>query len=102
MEALGYNYELNGKYAITPAWLVSAAYTFTDAKYRRTNLDQKGTWNQFTIMTDYSMSKRTDLYLAAAYQKAGGDADRAFIAGASGFSDNDSQVVVTTGMRHRF
>jgi GBP family porin len=96
------NYELNGKYSVTPAWLLSAAYTFTDAKYDKNNSGQRGTWNQFTVMSDYSLSKRTDLYLAAAYQKAGGDADRAFIAGASGYSDKDSQVVVTTGMRHRF
>ncbi|CAB3775763.1 porin [Pararobbsia alpina] len=96
------NYELNGKYSVTPAWLLSAAYTFTDAKYRTTTGDQKGNWNQFTIMSDYSLSKRTDVYLAAAYQTAGGDADRAFIAGGSGYSDSDSQVVVTTGMRHRF
>jgi GBP family porin len=96
------NYELNGKYSVTPAWLLSAAYTYTDAKYRQNNRNQKGSWNQFTVMSDYSLSKRTDLYLAAAYQKAGGDANRAYIAGASGYSDKDSQVVVTTGMRHRF
>jgi GBP family porin len=96
------NYELNGKYSVTPAWLMTAAYTYTDAKFSRNGGDQKGKWNQFTIMSDYSLSKRTDLYLAAAYQKASGDAERAYIAGAGGYSDNDSQVVVTTGMRHRF
>jgi general bacterial porin, GBP family len=96
------NYELNGKYSITPAWLMTAAYTYTDAKYGHNGRDEKGTWNQFTLMSDYSLSKRTDLYVAAAYQRAGGDADRAFIGGASGYSDTDSQVVVTTGMRHRF
>jgi GBP family porin len=96
------NYELNGKYSITPAWLMTAAYTYTDAKYNENGSDQRGKWNQFTLMSDYSLSKRTDLYVAAAYQKASGDAERAYIAGASGYSDNDSQVVVTTGMRHRF
>jgi general bacterial porin, GBP family len=96
------NYELNGKYSITPAWLMTAAYTYTDAKYSENGGDQRGKWNQFTLMSDYSLSKRTDLYVAAAYQKASGDAERAYIAGASGYSDNDSQVVVTTGMRHRF
>jgi general bacterial porin, GBP family len=96
------NYELNGKYSGTPAWLMTAAYTYTDAKYSQDGGDQKGKWNQFTLMSDYSLSKRTDLYVAAAYQKASGDAERAYIAGASGYSDKDSQVVVTTGTRHRF
>jgi hypothetical protein len=33
---------------------------------------------------------------------AGGKATRAHVAGTSGYSNSDSQVVVTFGMRHRF
>lgn len=96
------NYELNGKFAVTPAWLLSGSYVYTDARFERSGTGQKGSFHQINLMSDYSLSKRTDVYLGAAYQNANGDANRAFIVGASGPADQDSQVLVTTGLRHRF
>lgn len=96
------NYEINGKYAVTPAWLLSASYVFSDMRFTRKGQSQHGNFQQVNLMSDYSLSKRTDVYLGAAYQNAGGDANRAFIAGASGPANKDSQVLVSTGLRHRF
>ncbi|RKP56603.1 porin [Pararobbsia silviterrae] len=97
------NYELNGKYAVTPAWSLSSSYVFSDVRFD--NVKGKslhGNFQQVNLMSDYALSKRTDVYVGAAYQNANGDADHAFIAGASGPSEGDSQVLVTAGMRHSF
>jgi general bacterial porin, GBP family len=96
------NYELNGKYAVTPAWTLSGSYVFSDVRFVRDRADQHGNFQQINLMSDYSLSKRTDVYLGAAYQNANGDANRAYIVGASGPADQDTQVLVTTGLRHRF
>ena len=101
-EAILNNYEINGKYAVSPAWMMSAAYVFTDLHYQQPNTSRKGNIQQVNLMSDYSLSKRTDVYLAAAYQDANADSTNASIIGASGTSSQDSQVVVTTGVRHRF
>ena len=75
---------------------------YTDARFDRKGKGENGSFQQVNLMSDYALSKRTDVYLGAAYQNANGDAKRAFIVGASGPADQDSQVLVTTGLRHRF
>lgn len=94
------NYEVNGRYAFTPAWTVSGAYTFTDAR-----LDGASPkYHQITLQTDYALSRRTDVYAEAAYQHVGSTGDSgitADIVGVSASSTN-SQVVGTVGIRHRF
>ncbi|WP_109482807.1 porin [Paraburkholderia sp. C35] len=94
------NFELNGRYAITPAWSLSGAYTYTDASLE--GADPK--YHQVTLQTDYSLSKRTDVYAEAAYQHVGSTGNSgitAHIVGVSA-SSTDSQVVGTVGIRHRF
>ncbi|HYS68472.1 MAG TPA: porin [Paraburkholderia sp.] len=94
------NYEVNGRYAFTPAWTVSGAYTFTDAR-----LDgESPKYHQITLQTDYALSKRTDVYAEAAYQHVGSTGDSGITADIVGVSasSTSSQVVGTVGIRHRF
>jgi GBP family porin len=93
------NYEINARYAFTPAVTVSGAYTYTDASLE--GVSPK--FHQFTLQGDYALSKRTDVYAEAAYQRVvdGEGKIHADIMGVSA-SDSNSQAVATVGIRHRF
>ena len=94
------NYEVNGRYAFTPAWTVSGAYTFTDARLNGASPK----YQQITLQSDYALSKRTDVYVEAAYQHVGSTGSSGITADIVGVSASatDSQVVGTVGIRHRF
>jgi GBP family porin len=94
------NYEVNGHYNLTPAWLVSGAYTFTDS--RLDGVSPK--WNMVTLNTAYALSKRTDVYLQGVYQHVSNTGDSGITAVINGLSasSTDSQVEATIGIRHRF
>jgi len=93
------NYEINGRYALTPALSLAGQYTFTDGKVGST--DPK--WHTFGLQADYMLSKRTVVYLQGEYQhiKADGSGLTAFINGLAP-SSTRNQVAVTAGLRHRF
>jgi GBP family porin len=94
------NYEVNGRYALTPAFSLAGSYTYTDSR-----LDgQTPSWHQFNLQADYALSKRTDLYLQSEYQRvnANGLAIGANINGLGAASSTNKQIAVTAGMRHRF
>jgi GBP family porin len=93
------NFEVNGRYQITPAISVAGAYTYTQSSIEGTNPK----WNQFSLQTAYALSKRTDVYLQGEYQHVSQDgsglnADINSLAA----SGNNNQVAVTAGLRHRF
>jgi len=106
------NIEVNGTYSLTPALALVANYTYTYGKTTgagTSSSDPK--WHSAVLAADYSLSKRSDVYLAGAYQHASGDvfnngtvavANTASIAGLLPASTTQSQVAVTVGMRHRF
>lgn len=103
------NYEVNVRYDVTPAFYVGAAYTYTQglrntpASGSTNNLSAH--WNQFGLQADYALSKRTDLYAASVFQIGANNqvgANAADINGTSAPSASRNQVVVTTGIRHRF
>ncbi|MDR5853532.1 porin [Caballeronia sp. LZ062] len=104
------NYEVNGRYALTPALSLGAAYTFTNAKFDDANHNGDSTrvrFHQFGLQTDYALSKRTDIYAEGVVQIASGLPEGvmpfAGINGApGGASSSNRQVLVTTGIRHRF
>ncbi|MGU7773925.1 porin [Burkholderia sp. MR1-5-21] len=100
------NYEVNAKYAITPAWAVSAAYTFTDGAYSNGATNASPAWNTVMLQTDYSLSKRTDFYLEGVYQHVHGAPAGSVLASAMintlSPSSTGTQVAVTAGMRHAF
>lgn len=58
-------------------------------------------WNTVSLSNVHALSKRTELYVQAAYQRAGGDAKVAFMNG-TGASGGNSQLVTTVGMHHSF
>ncbi|WP_144156458.1 porin [Paraburkholderia sp. BCC1885] len=94
------NYEVNGRYAITPAISLAGAYTYTDGSLN--GADPK--WNQVNIQAAYLLSKRTELYLQGEYQHVIEDGLNigAMINGLSNASATNNQVAVTAGIRHTF
>ncbi|CAB3781261.1 porin [Pararobbsia alpina] len=109
------NFEINGRYFVRPDISLGAAYTYTMASYSGgtsglgSTMTSAGAatphWNQVTVEADYLLSRSTDIYLAAAYQKvSGGNGIQAFNAGIYNMtqSSGDEQVVAAVGMRHRF
>ena len=99
------NYELNTRYALTPALSLAGAYTFTNGSFSTNTGDTKPKYHQFSLLADYGLSKRTDVYLEGVYQHAsGGDGGLLGDAAINGVSPSttDQQVAVTVGMRHRF
>ena len=100
------NYEINGKYALTPALSLNAAYTFTDGKASGGTTSGDPKWHTVSLQADYSLSKRTDVYVEGVYQHASGElgngsANVAMINTLSP-SSTGNQVAATVGLRHRF
>jgi general bacterial porin, GBP family len=103
------NFEVNARYDFTPAFYVGAAYTYTQA-LRNTpgsgSMNNRAShWNQFGLQADYALSKRTDIYAESVAQigasnTAGTNSTQ--INGTDYPSASKSQVVVSTGIRHRF
>lgn len=97
------NFELNGKYAITPAVTLGVADTITTG-----HVDGSKTygaspkWNTLDLQADYSLSKRTDLYAEAMYEHVTGDNYVAFLKTSGGASSDANQVVATVGLRTKF
>ncbi|WP_244814481.1 porin [Caballeronia sp. Lep1P3] len=100
------NYELNARYAMTPALSLGAAYTFTNAKTNNSLESTRVRYHQFGLQTDYALSKRTDIYAEGVMQIASGLPEGQYpvasINGATGPSSSSRQLLVTTGIRHRF
>ncbi|MGF6934346.1 putative porin [Paraburkholderia sp. UCT70] len=49
------NYEVDGRYALTPALSVSASYTFTDGKISGSNGSGDPKWRTVSLQSDYSL-----------------------------------------------
>jgi predicted porin len=97
------NFEVNGRYALTPALKLGAAYVYTDGHATRTTTygaDPK--WNQVNAQLIYSLSKRTDVYAEGMFQHVSGKQYVAFINTSGGASSTANQVVGTVGLRTRF
>jgi len=100
------NFELNGRYALTPALSLNAAYTFTNGAMTGSNGSGDPKWQTASLQGDYSLSKRTDVYLEGIFQHASGELGNlgANVASINTLSPSTSanQTVVAVGMRHRF
>ena len=97
------NIELNGTYGLTPALAVVGNYTYSFGKVSGAGDSGSPRWHSATLGLDYSLSKRTDVYLAAAYQHGNNDAlGFVSIGGLLPTSSTNNQVAATTGLRHRF
>jgi GBP family porin len=100
------NYEVNARYDLTPAWRVTGAYTFTDGRFSNATTSAKPKWNQISLLSDYALSKRTDVYLEGVYQHVSGASGTilggALINGIGAQSATNKQVAVAAGIRTRF
>jgi predicted porin len=94
------------QYQVTRASLVALGYIFT-----KSSGDASATYHQVNIGYDYSLSKSTELYALAAWQKASGTtlnssgkvvAANASIGSFDVNSGTDTQGLVAIGIRHRF
>jgi predicted porin len=86
---------------------LAAGYSFT----RATGGGAGANYNQVSLGADYFLSKRTDLYLAAAWQHAGGDTlsntntlvpATASVGDEGFYGTGRTQILSVVGMRHRF
>ncbi|SAL88007.1 outer membrane protein, (porin) [Caballeronia arvi] len=98
------NYEGNIRFALTPAVMLAAAYT-----YSRAGGNAGGGaphWNQVSALANYAFSKRTDVYIQSTYQsvsaRAGNPLGVAWINGVSSPASTSNQIEATVGVRHRF
>ena len=99
------NFEVNARYALTPAVSFAGAYTFTNGRYDDATGSHRPKWHQVTLMADYALSKRTDVRgnrLPAPVRRAGGRDARVRERHGLAPSSNNTQVVGTVGIRHRF
>jgi GBP family porin len=97
------NYELNAAYMFTPALALDGEYTYTDGSLSTSSGSHHPKWQEASVQLDYFLSKNTDVYMQASYQhiSADGSGLNADISGQSA-SSNGQQMVVATGLRHRF
>jgi predicted porin len=101
------NFELNGKYQLTPALFLGAMYDYTRANFNATTGKLTPTYHTVGLMADYNLSKRTDVYIQGAYQHVAGDKtgtalDQANVLGANDVSSNRNQIVTRVALRHKF
>ncbi len=103
------NVDVGVKLTLAPALYVGAAYDYTKGKnIAAQNGENIGNqhFNQFSLIADYALSKRTDVYIEGAYQKAAGTSSTGGAAvaniGNAGDSSNTSQTLLRIAMRHKF
>ncbi|WP_244817739.1 porin [Caballeronia sp. Lep1P3] len=101
------NFEVNGKYQFAPDFFVGAQYVYSMETYDSASGKVRPKIHSAGLMADYSLSKRTDVYVQGVYQKVAGDAtgsvlDHAYVPGAQGVSSNSEQFVARVALRHAF
>ena len=99
------NFTVDGRYFVTQAFSVAAAYTYTMGRFDTRTGQTRPKWNHVVTQADYAFSKRTDAYLEAVYQSvSGGNGNPAFNATVWTMtpSANSNQLVVALGLRHKF
>ncbi|MFX1763289.1 porin [Paraburkholderia sp. A1RI-2L] len=86
------NYEVNAVWQVTPAVALAGMYVYTKGADAR--------WHEGALQAVYQFSKRTDAYAETIYQRATAGAPAAI----NSFdpASGRNQLVVATGIRHRF
>jgi general bacterial porin, GBP family len=93
------SYDVSISYTATPDLVFAAGYIYTSGRYG--GIDANPHWNGAQISLDYSLSKRTDVYLFDTFQRKSGAyavADVYLLAP----STSGNQNVVVAGIRHKF
>ena len=103
------NGELGARYAYSPFLFFFAGYDYLIGKGVTTTSGStigNQHYHQVAFLSDYFLSKRTDVYLAFGWQKASGTSSTGAPAVADftnqGDSSNNHQFVVRADLRHRF
>ncbi|MHB9834320.1 porin [Paraburkholderia terrae] len=100
------NIEINGQYYFMPDLSLTGAYTFTHGRLESDAGSDSPNWHQVALMLNYSLSKRTSVYVQGAWQhtnaSTGTDLDAAHIIGSSGLSSSGNQVVARIGLSQKF
>ncbi|WP_235442849.1 porin [Caballeronia mineralivorans] len=102
------NIETSVRFFVKPNLLVGGMYTYTKGEHTESAGEQHTHWNQAGLMADYFLSKRSDLYAMAVWQRLGGDhtgaggMQGALLLGAAGVSATSNQVLVHAGIRVKF
>jgi len=97
--------ELHTSYQLSPTLQVGAGYSFTRMSLPGepgTNKREALPFHQLSLGSTYSLSKRTDVYVLAAVQKATGKDSQASIGDSPDFSSTKSQFKTSVGLRHKF
>jgi predicted porin len=104
-----HNIDFGVRYAASPFLSFSAGYDYLLGKGVHTAegvIIGNQHYSQVSLMSDYLLSKSTDLYLAVAYQRASGTSSTGGAAAADignmGDSSNNHQVAVRAAIRHKF
>jgi predicted porin len=98
------NYSVYGAYYITPTLELGAAYDYL----RGGGIDGKDSaaYQLINLCIDYFLSKRTDVYFSAAYERASGvdSTKQSAVPFVSTFipSNTSNQVLARIGLRHKF
>ncbi|RFU48544.1 porin [Paraburkholderia sp. DHOC27] len=95
-------------YQVTPTMLLGAGYDYTKGSGNNVTVS----YNQFSLGADYFLSKHTDIYALAGYQKASGNTIDAttgnVVAAVASMGDfgndasNNKQAMGMIGIRHKF
>jgi predicted porin len=103
------NADFGVKYTYSPTLWFGGAYEYLNGRSVTTAAGQvvgNQHYNQISLLSDYLLSKRTDVYLSAGFQKASGVSSTGAPAVANmlllGDSSNDRVVVVRAALRHKF
>ncbi|WP_244112990.1 porin [Burkholderia gladioli] len=100
--------EANLAYRLTPALVIGAAYNYTHGGAVSSAGGDKpaATYQQVSAGADYFLSKRTDVYAVALYQKASGvdSRDAPAVAAVNNLtpSSTNHAAVLRLGLRHKF
>ncbi|WP_321794672.1 porin [Caballeronia sp. J97] len=93
------NYEASLGYFFSPSIFGAVSYNFTDGINHADDTTPR--YHQVSLMGDYFLSKRTDLYAQVAAQQATSDAHFAQVGGLTASSTN-RMLVARVGIRHKF
>jgi general bacterial porin, GBP family len=86
------NYELNAVWQVTPAVWLAGMYVYTNSSSAH--------WHEGALQAGYQLSKRTDVYSEAVYQRASSGAPA--VINSNDPSASRNQLLVAAGIRHRF
>jgi predicted porin len=98
------NIETSLQYFVSPTFSLGLEYNYL--RGNPTNGRSSSQYHQGTIGADYFLSKRTDVYVVAAYQRASGtdSTGRPAVAAINGVtaSSSNTQTAVSVALRHKF